>query len=251
MQVQAIKTSKIRASKQTIEQVLDTAILDLAEGTVVAVTSKIIALCEGRVVPIEGADKEELIRQEADQFLAADLNKYGFHFSIKKGTLVAAAGIDESNAEDNYVLWPADPQASANQIREYLAKRFNVQNVGVVIVDSVTVPLRWGTMGTAIAFSGFSALRDYVGTPDLFGRLLKVSRAGIAQGLAATAVLMMGEGKEQTPIVIFTDLPFVEFQPRNPTAEELAALNIDPDDDLFAPFIKNAPWQKGEGGKKL
>jgi dihydrofolate synthase / folylpolyglutamate synthase len=245
MKVTPIRTPKIRANEQAMSQVLDAAIKELPESSVVAVSSKIVSLCEGNVVPIEGADKEELIKQESDYWLPATSNKYGFHFTITRNTLVAAAGIDESNADGNYVLWPVDPQKSANDIRAYLQKRFKLQKIGVIVTDSVTVPLRWGTMGTTIAFSGFNALTNYIGKPDIFGRNMVVSRAGIANGLGATAVLAMGEGAEQTPIVLFEDLPFVEFQDHDPTAEDLGTLNISLDEDLFGEILKNAPWQKG------
>jgi dihydrofolate synthase / folylpolyglutamate synthase len=55
----------------------------------------------------------------------------------------------------------------------------------------------------------------------------------------------MGEGAEQTPIAILTDLPFVDFQDRDPTAEELANVIIPLDEDLFAPFLTSVQWQKG------
>ena len=67
----------------------------------------------------------------------------------------------------------------------------------------------------------------------------------MAGGLAAAAVLQMGEGAEQTPIAILTDLPFVHFQDRDPTAEELASVIIPLDEDLFAPFLTSVQWQQG------
>ena len=60
--------------------------------------------------------------------------------------------------------------------------------------------------------------------------------------------MVMGEGVEQTPIVVMEDLKFVEFQDRNPTKKELDDFYIRINsDDLFAPFLQNAPWQKGKG----
>ena len=66
-----------------------------------------------------------------------------------------------------------------------------------------------------LAYSGFRALNDYVGRPDLFGRPFTVSQADVAGGLAAATVLQMGEGAEQTPIAVLTELPFVQFQDRD------------------------------------
>ena len=56
----------------------------------------------------------------------------------------------------------------------------------------------------------------------------------------------MGEGNEQTPIAVISDVPFVEFQDRNPTKEEIEELKINIDDDLYAPLLKSVNWRKGK-----
>jgi len=142
-------------------------------------------------------------------------------------------------------LWPEDAQKTANQIREHLVKKFKVKKVGVVITDSTSTPLRLGTTGIALGFSGFEPLNDYNGTKDLFGRPFEVSWANVAGGLAAAAVLAMGEGTEQTPMALIKDVPFVKFKTTNPTKEELAGFNIPINDDLFAPFLNKVKWLHG------
>src|SRR5439155_10784757 len=109
-----------------------------------------VALCQRLVEPVEGTDKEELIARESDYFLEAKHSKYNHHFSIVGNTIVGAAGIDTSNADGNYVLWPADPQKSANEIRQYLTDRFKIMNTGVIITDSISIPLRRGSIVTCI-----------------------------------------------------------------------------------------------------
>ena len=99
----------------------------------------------------------------------------------------------------------------------------------------------------AIAHSGFNPLKDYVGQKDIFGRELQFQKSNIANGLAAAAVTLMGEGNEQTPLALLEDISFVEFQKRNPTEQELADLLIEREDDIYFPFLKPAPWQKGKG----
>jgi F420-0:gamma-glutamyl ligase len=69
--------------------------------------------------------------------------------------------------------------------------------------------------------------------------------ANLSGGLGAAAVLTMGEGDEQTPLCLIEDVSFVEFQPRDPNADELAELKIPLEDDLFAPFLQNVPWENG------
>jgi len=249
MKVTSIKTHKIKPGDGGLLAVLDKYILKLKEGSIVAVASKIVAICEGRVVEMGTAVKEKLVEDEAEYFLPASKSKYGVSLTIKGGLLVPTAGIDESNGNGYYILWPADPQDRANQIRQHLSKKFSLEKVGVIITDSRTTPLRWGTTGVAIAHSGFSALNSYIGKPDIFGRKLKMTQANIMDALAVAAVLAMGEGNEQTPLAIMGDLPFVKFQQRNPTQKELRDLRIAIEDDLYAPLLKSVKWRKGKQRK--
>ncbi len=253
MKVTPIRTEPFHVGTDLF-QVISAVIQKLEERSIVIITSKVVSIVEGRVIPIDKnrSDKEqkdELVEKEADYFLSSSENPYGFCISVKNNTIIASAGIDESNAEGNFVFWPKDPQTSANAIRAFLQKKYTVKEVGVVITDSHVLPLRWGTHGTSIAHSGFQALNDYRGKPDIFGRSLQVSQANVAEGLAAAAVLVMGEGNEQTPIAIVQDLPFVQFQDRDPSEDELKSLAISLEEDLFTPILKKANWKKGQGGR--
>ncbi len=228
-----------------MQSLLDLHLDDLPNGAIVVVTSKIVSLCEGRVVQPAEASKAQLIEQESERYLTSP-GVHGFQFTIAHNTLVPAAGIDESNVGGGYLLWPADPQASANAIRHHLRAQFGRARVGVIISDSTCSPLRRGTSGIAIAHSGFRAVNSYIGQLDLFGRPLKLSESNIAGGLAAAAVVLMGEGSESTPLCIIEDVPFVEFQDRNPTPTELAELAIPLEEDLFEPFLTAANWATGK-----
>jgi F420-0:gamma-glutamyl ligase len=235
----------VEAGAMTIFELLDESISELKNGMIVAITSKVVSLCESQVVPVGSVDKEELIVEESEYYLPGQTSRFG-HRTIAHHTLVSGAGIDESNAKDNYVLLPKDPQKNANEIRQYLRTRFKLQKIGVIITDSVSTPLRLGASGTALSWSGFDPLKNYRGQPDLFGRPFKVSRADIAGGLAAAAVLVMGEGAEQTPIALIEDADFVKFQNRNPSKEELEYMNFSLDEDIFSPLLKFTSWQKGK-----
>lgn len=247
MKITSIKTHKITKKDKDIFKILDVYIKDLKEKSVVAVTSKIIAICEGRLVSKNAATKDELTEQEAEWYLPRHLSKYDFCISIKNNTFTASAGVDESNGNGYYVLWPSNPQKSANEIRSYLKKKFGIEHVGVIITDSKTMPLRWGVTGVAIAHSGFSALNSYIGKPDVFGRLLKAEKLNVSDTLATAAVGVMGEGNEQTPLAIIEDLPFVKFQKGNPSQRELAGLHIELEDDLYAPLLRGVKWRRGKG----
>ncbi|HTH72486.1 MAG TPA: coenzyme F420-0:L-glutamate ligase [Candidatus Pristimantibacillus sp.] len=247
MIVRAIKTRKVTSRACTLEELLNESISELSEGSVVAIASKVVSLCEGQVVPVEGTDKEALIAEQAQLFMPSPSNPYGVSLTVTRNLLVAAAGIDESNADNEYVLWPADAQASANRARAFLREKFGLKQVGVIITDSATRPFEWGTTGISIAYSGFEPLKDYIGQDDLFGRKLVYQKNNIQGGLAAAAATAMGEGSEQKPLAVLSDLDFVTFVDADPTAEELAALKIEPEADIYAPLLNHAPWHKGQG----
>jgi len=245
MRVHAIKTHKITTKDQNLFAILDAYVDSFDEHTVLAITSKIVSICQGRVVKIGTVDKPALIAQEADYFLPPTASKYNITLTIKNGLLVPTAGIDESNGDGYYVLWPHEPQRIANQVRAYLQRRFGYTHVGVLITDSKTMPLRLGVTGVALAYSGVRALNDYVGSADLFGRPLRVTKVNVVDALATAAVLVMGEGSEQTPLAIISDLPFVTFHDRDPSLEELQQLRIAIDDDLYGPLLTSVQWRKG------
>lgn len=247
MKVTAIKTHKITTSDRDLFAILDKYLSKLEEKSVLAITSKIVSITEGRLVKMEGTDKDKLIEQESRLYLPRSQNPYNVSFTITNNILAATAGIDESNGNGYYILWPRNPQESVNKIREYLKKKFKIKNVGVIITDSKTSPLRWGVTSIALSYSGFKPLKDYIGREDLFGRSFEFEKLSVVDSLSAAASVVMGEGAEQTPIAVINDLPFVEFQDRNPTEKELKDLVISPEEDIFGPFLKNAQWKKGKG----
>ena len=244
MQVAPVKTNRIAIRSQCLFEVLDRHLHSFEDGSILAITSKLVAVCEGRVAAIEQCDKEALIQRECDWFLPATSNRYRVMLTIKCQRLLPSAGVDESNGDGHYILWPADPQAAANTVRAYLVDRFGCRHAGVLITDSTTGPLRRGVTRIAVANSGFQALRSYVGLPDAFGRPLQMTEANVSEALAAAAVIVMGEGSEKTPLVVLRDLPFVHFQERDPSEEELTALRIALDDDLYASVLRAANWQQ-------
>ena len=249
MVVKPIKTATIRAKELSLEDLIDGSVGDLPEGSVLAITSKIVSLCAGQVLPIKGTDYDELVKKHSAIYAPEPDKHLGSRFTITHKTLVRAAGIDKSNADGQYVLWLDSFQDTANHIREYLASKHGLKNFGVIITDSISTPLRRGASGICLAHSGFSALNDYQGKPDLFDRPLAVSVANIASGLASSAVVVMGEGNEGTPLAIISDLPFVKFQSDNPSPQELQSAYLNKDEDIFAPFLNSVDWQPGGQSK--
>jgi F420-0:gamma-glutamyl ligase len=186
-------------------------------------------LAEGRTAQyINKAEKTKLIKNESE---LAIKTKYTW-LTIKDGMVMASAGIDESNAKGKLILLPKDSFKSAEVLRKKLKKIFKVRKLGVLITDSRIFPLRAGIVGVSLGYSGFKGIRNYIGKKDIFGRILKMSRTDIADSLATSAVLCMGEGKEQQPLALITDAP-VEFIEKINKKELL----IDPKEDLYLPLF--------------
>ena len=110
MKVTSLRTKKITPKTTDILEILDRYILKLKDKSVVAVTSKIVALCEGRVVPEDRVDKDTLIIKEAEYYLPRSSSKYDVFLTIKGNAINFSSGVDESNVKGHFVLWPRDPQ---------------------------------------------------------------------------------------------------------------------------------------------
>jgi len=217
----------------------------VAEGAILVVASKVVSFAERRLVADTGSDEQlyALVRREADRFIDPHLSKYAIMLTIKGSWMFANAGIDHSNADGHLALWPVDPQSSCIALWRQLRQRWRLRHLGVILADSGGIPLNWGVISRCIAHCGFEALRSYVGRNDLFGRPLQMERANLAQGMAAAAGVVMGEGAESIPLALLSEVDTVTFQDHEPTAEELAALRITLEDDAYAPVLESAPWQ--------
>lgn len=192
----------------------------LKDGDVLVISSKFVAVSEGRVVnlgSIRAGQKAkqlaagnrmdervcELVLRESDEVIG-DIP--GFVLASKEGLLTPNAGIDKSNVKHgSVVLYPRRPELSAWRVREALKFSRGV-SVGVVICDSRLSPTRRGTTGVAVASSGIEAVLDMRGRKDLFGNVLKVTSQSVADDLSSAAEILMGESNEATPIVLVRGL---------------------------------------------
>lgn len=252
MKVTPIKTRIVLPPQDDILDVLDSLVPKLKENMMVIVASKIVAIWEGRSVPLSDyPNKDELIIQEAEKYLPREFIPGGWVMpAIKNYSIIASAGIDESNSNGYYTLWPENPHQSSKKIWDYLRQKSGVKRLGVIITDSHTGPMRWGVLGLAIAFCGFKPLIDYRGQKDLFGREFKIETTNIPDALAGAGVFVMGEGAESTPIALIEDIPQpIEFIESDHDNKELwKEYVIEPEIDIYGPVILSAPWQKGGKG---
>ena len=246
MKVTALQT-KLVTPHDRVTEVLAQSLPTIPERSILVIASKIFSSCENRFVSRSGGpddrdQKHQLVKQEAEYYTDPHSSKYDLMLTIKRNRLAVNAGIDESNANGQFLLWPQDPQASLNAVWQFVRQHYGVIEVGLVMSDSATIPLNWGVTGIAIAHSGFNPLKSYIGQPDLFGRPLKMEQVSVLQSLTAAAVYVMGEGNERTPIGLVEDVGDVEFHDHVPTETELAELKIDLKDDVFAPVLTKAEW---------
>jgi F420-0:gamma-glutamyl ligase len=243
MKIAAIKTDTIPLDGPTLTEIIDRYVPAMPAGSILAISSKLVSICEGSAVAQDSISKHELIRQEADYYRAPESNPYHYSLTIKSGVLNIAAGVDY--AAKHFIPWPVDPQGTANQLRHHLTRRFH-HPVGAIITDSRSTPLRRGSLGFGLAYSGFAALSRYHDQLDVFGDRINVNVKVSNQldGLAAGAVATMGEGGEHTPLALIEDVPFVRFQDQNPTPAELSEIRVDIAQDVFAEMLLAIPWDK-------
>ncbi|MEK7093006.1 MAG: coenzyme F420-0:L-glutamate ligase [Patescibacteria group bacterium] len=225
MNINAVKTRIFKEGEDLLAFVTKN-IPKLKNGSVLVVTSKIVALSEGRTAPVQ--DRKKIIRAESNWALES---KY-VSLTEKGGMILANAGVDESNADGKLVLLPKDSFKTAQKIRSNILQNVRIRKLGVIISDSRVMPLRAGVVGVALGYAGFKGVRDYRGKKDMFGRKLKFTQTDIADSLATAAALVMGEGSEQQPLCVIEDAP-VEFVNRVNKKELLIPMK----DDMYAPLF--------------
>lgn len=214
--------------------------ITIQDNDILVITQKIVSKAEGRLVDLatvipsqralelaEQTEKDarlvELILRESKEVLRARPGVIIVEHRL--GFVCANAGIDHSNVGINeaaehpemtnrlssteglVLLLPENPDRSASNIREQFQRQMGKQ-IGVLIIDSHGRAWRNGTVGVAVGISGLPGLEDLRGKPDLFGYKLQVTQVGVADELAASASLLMGQAAEGTPVVHVRGFPY-------------------------------------------
>lgn len=195
MLITPIKTRAFRAPKDSLDDLLGY-LTDLREKDIVVVTSKVVAICQGRCVP-PGSSRtlRRIMKTE--------------HAEHSK--LFYRRGIDESNGNGHWILHPERPDKAAEEICRMLKQKFALVDLGVIITDSVYLNHRKSVISVAIGWYEIEPIKDYIGTPDLFGRKFVVDRSSIVDSLAAGACIVMGEGDECQPLAVVRDFSPARF----------------------------------------
>jgi coenzyme F420-0:L-glutamate ligase/coenzyme F420-1:gamma-L-glutamate ligase len=162
--------------------------LDLLDGDVVLVTSKVVSKAEGRV---RAGEREDAIWEETVRVVA----QRGPTRIVENhlGLVMAAAGVDASNVTPGHVvLLPTDPDASARDLREQVHATTG-RNVAVVITDTAGRAWRMGQTDLAVGRAGLEPLDDHSGRTDSYGNELAVTAPAVADELASLAELVTGK----------------------------------------------------------
>jgi len=240
----AIKTSRMSDSFDIVNLLDRVAGNQLRDGDVIVISSKFVAISEGRIVKLDSvipseyavelaskygmpAELCELIIRESDEIMGGVV---GFILAAKDGVLAPNAGIDRSNiVPGRAVLYPRNAMESASMIVDAMRFRHGLR-IGVVVSDSRLMPTRRGTTGVALAVAGLEAVVDLRGKEDLFGNVLRVTSQAIADDLCSAAQLVMGEADEATPFVLIRGLDRGLFKERD---YPVAAFSVRPDQDVY------------------
>jgi len=215
----------IRAGDDLAELIVSTANnneVEIEDGDVVIVSQKVVSKAEDRVVQLDTVEPSkkaleiaaktgrnprlvELVLRESKRFLKA--SEEIMIVEDKREIVNINAGIDKSNVQgaDSYALLPVDPDESARGLRSRLRK-LTGRNVSVIISDTYSRAFRRGQVNFAIGLAGMSPFFDYRGTEDLFGYVMQVKFAAVADELASAAELVMGQGKEAMPVAVVKGL---------------------------------------------
>ncbi|MBI2638216.1 coenzyme F420-0:L-glutamate ligase [Candidatus Peregrinibacteria bacterium] len=249
MEILGLKTDVLRKGFNLIEEILKALRKNkekISERDVLIISSKIVALSQGRVIELKtirpsrralklqkipyatGSEDPrfiELILREADKVFPGKMLT-----TLKNGMLIPAAGIDRSNIPDGFaILWPKNPWKTAQNLWKKMRSAFHIKKLGLVICDSHCQPLRWGTTGLALAWAGLNGVEDARGQKDIFGKKLQLTRKAVADNLASSALLVMGEAGEKTPFAIIRNAP-VKFTYRPQRSNEIF---VNPDECIF------------------
>lgn len=196
--------------------------VELADGDIVVITSKVVSKAEGcavdldyvvpsefaatwgtrwekdpRVVEIVLRESRRIVRQVGPVLIT----------ETHHGFVCANSGVDQSSsgAQGRILTLPADPDASARRARE----RFAVLgvDVAVIVTDTFGRPWREGQTDIAIGIAGMHPLRSYIGETDPHGHEFRVQEICVADELAAAGELVKGN-TSRIPVAVVRGYPW-------------------------------------------
>ena len=216
--------------------------VDLADGDVVVVTSKIVSKAEGctieladvipspfaadwatrwdkdpRVVEVVLRESSRIVRQVADLLIT----------ETRHGFVCANSGVDQSSsgAAGRVLVLPPDPDASARRLRAGLSRED--RSIAVIITDTFGRPWREGQTDVAIGIAGIKPTQSYVGQRDPHGHEFRVQEICVVDEIAGAAELVKGN-VSRVPVAVVRG-----YRWERDDDARLASVIRDPSRDLF------------------
>ncbi len=196
--------------------------IELQDRDIVIIASTIVAKAEGDTFRLEDIKPGEIAldisaRNGKDaRFIQAVLTRSRevlieipfMLVTTLTGHTCVNAGIDESNIENGFLLYPPEnPDFSASKIGNGLEK-LSGKRLSVIVTDTNGRAFKIGQTGVAIGIYKIKPIKNWVGEKDLFGKTLEITEEAIADELAGAANLLMGEGAGGIPVVIIRGLDY-------------------------------------------
>ena len=215
--------------------------LDFVQGDILVVSHTIGSVAEGCVYNLSETKPSEKARQIAAKM---DFSEHRVEVALreaaeiireepilvtrtKQGIITDFSGVDESNAPTGtLVALPIDPDASATRIHENISHSAGF-NIPVIITDTQGRPWRKGAVNLAIGIAGMSPFINNKGRLDIHNNRLRSSLVCVADEIAASAELVMGQADEKVPIAIMRG---VNIETRTSTVNEILRTESE---DLF------------------
>jgi coenzyme F420-0:L-glutamate ligase/coenzyme F420-1:gamma-L-glutamate ligase len=191
---------------------------------IIVITSKIVSKAEGQI--FAGNTRDAAIEEETVRVLA----QRGSTKIVQThhGLIMAAAGVDASNAPAGTVLkLPVDCDASARRLRKAFSGY--VSPIGIIITDTMGRAWRLGLTDNAIGIAGVVTLLDYRGKKDAQGRTLEMTITAICDEIASAAELVKGK-LDGIPVVVFRGLKTFVIDEDGPGAQSIIRPS---DEDMF------------------
>ena len=203
------------------------------DGDVLCVSTKIVSKALGLRIAAE--ERDRAIAAAAVRTVARRLHTRVVTsvVQIPSGPIMAAAGVDSSNAPDGPLLLPEDPDACARDLHRGIAAELGVE-VGVLLTDTSSRIWRVGVGDIALGAAGVASLQDLRGGVDADGRPLTVTVRNLADELAAAADLVKGKASG-VPAALVRGVP-------GATAGEVPARELSrtgPDDWFRRPSLES------------
>lgn len=193
--------------------------LDLQEGDVLAVSSKILSkawglrLDGGAEGAADGDARQDAVLAHSTAVVAERRTPTGTTRIVRAvaGPVMTGAGIDGSNtgADARLLALPDDPDLAAREVYARLLTAYApaaLPRIGIVLTDTAGRPWRQGQTDFALGACGLTVLEDLRHTADADGRELSVTARAVADEIAAAADLVKGKASG-VPAAVLRGLP--------------------------------------------